>query len=164
MEDSSNNGCKRGRPRIRPNPRQFTNLSQARTGRGTIEWLLMCHAWAAIKESWERDPKSNAWAAYYLDSTKGHIFHKSILAALARLEDSAAILEWARVIAEKKIPTKIAVASIRRARLGREPEQNYLTLFARVEAVVNDYLAARPSTPRDTIIQALLDVAACLED
>lgn len=88
----------------------------------------------------------------------------SILSELGRIPNEEDLKAVALRICELKPKTKDAVAMIRRARLGREPEGNYLTLFKHLENALNAYLSGRPSTPEDWIIKALRDLADCIEE
>lgn len=159
MEESSEKR-KRGRPRIHPDEviRQTRSMGQKQTERGHIEWLFMAQAYGQIKNVWEADPTGTTWADYYIKEN-GHILHKSILAALGRIEDKEDRLTTARIMAEKKLSTRTAVAHIRRVRLGREDKPGFLNLVGSIETALNAYLAAHPSTPMDMVVRALREPA-----
>jgi len=88
----------------------------------------------------------------------------SILVELGRIPNDENLKAVALRICELKPKTKDAVSMIRRARLGREAEGNYLKLFAHLEAALNVYLSGHPSTPADWPVKALRDLADCIED
>jgi hypothetical protein len=96
-----------------------------------------------------------------LDST---VYKHGILAELGRIEDEGEMLEAALYLCELKPKTKDAIVSIRRYRLGREPEGNYLTLWMALARALDDYRAVHPSTSKDMVVRALYDLAACVED
>ncbi len=167
MEDSSEKR-KRGRPRKHPDEliRDVLKTRDAKTERGAVEHLLYSETACLILEAWEADPVGKAWAEYYMGKDiKNYCFrHKSIMAALGRIEDEEARLETARIIAEKKLSTRYAVAAIRRVRLGQEDKPDYLGLLRYIETALNAYVEKHPSTTGADLIRALRDVADVYEE
>ena len=167
MEDSSEKR-KRGRPRKYPDEliREVLKTGSAKTDRGAIEHLLYSETAYLLSEARQADPVGKAWAEYYIgkDVKRPCILHKSILAALGRIEDEEGRLETARIIAEKKLSTRYAVAAIRRVRLGQEDKPDYLGLLRYIETALNAYVEKHPSTTGADLIRALRDVADVYEE
>lgn len=136
-----------------------------KTKRGIIERYLWLKAWGVIREAYLASPEENRWAEYFVSSDGNDSYHKSILAALGRFEDDEeSILSCARTIGENKIPTHTAVARIRKARLGKEPESDGSLLFEYLQNAVINYSEIHPSFNKDQIIRVLRTYADILED
>lgn len=164
IKEDSSEKRKRGRPRLYdPLILRRGLLSDARTERGRIEFWHCTHAWGIIKSVWESDPAGNAWAEFYMDKNRTYIFHQAILSALGRIEDEASILEWAKVIAERRLSTRSAVAAIRRARLGRKDEPDFLSLVRSIRIALEAYVDTHPSTSLDIVVRALRRLADAIE-
>ena len=158
---------KRGRPRKHPEELVYEvlNAQDAKTARGAVEYLLGAASYAAIVDAWKADPAGSSWAEYYIGKDgKGPAGHKSIMAALGRIEDEEDRLATARIIADKKLSTRAAVAAVRRARLGREDKPDFPKLVQSLEVALDTYQAAHPSTPADMLIRALRFLADYNED
>jgi hypothetical protein len=167
IKEESSEKRKRGRPRIYPEKliRQILRYEDAKTERGAIENLLTGSSIVSIVDAWKADPAGTAWGEYYFgkDGNRPRIFHKSILAALGRIENKEDRLTSARIIAERKTSTRFAVALIRHARLGREDKPDFLNLVRNIEKALNSYLAAHPSTPKEMVVRALQELAETIE-
>ena len=168
ISEESSEKRKRGRPRIYSEVyiRYVLNTQDAKTERGAVEYYMTAWTIVLIVDTWKADPAGTAWAEYYMgkDGNNPRILHKSILAALGRIENKEDRLATARIIAEKKMPTRRAVAAIRCARLGREDTPNFLNLAVSIETAYHAYLDAHPSTPVEMIVRALRELAEMIED
>jgi hypothetical protein len=164
-EESSEKEHCRGRPRTWPKTQESAIkflMPEIRTERGVLEHRLMTNALHCVMGARKANPDGTAWVDYYTDGP--HILHKSILAAIGRLRDEASILEWAKTIAENKIPTDQAVAAIREARIGRGAEPRALVLLMRICRAIGSYQRAHPSSPKEMIVNVLRDVADDIAD
>ena len=131
--------------------------SGRRTERGAVEFHKLAAAHQVIAECYKADRDANAWAEYYIDPKRKDVFHGSILAALGRLDDPERILHMAREIAEKRVPTRAAVAWIRRCRFadGSRAVGTAAQLRQELLRACNDFLARYPDTDRDGIVEAV---------
>jgi len=163
MEESSEKK-RRGRPRVWHGIDKIRSLHlcEAKTDRGIQEFLWSAKPLQYLKKAQAKDPAGMAWVAFYTDGAQ--VFHRAILSALGRLQDEAAILEWAKTIAENKTPTSRAVAVLRQVRTGKQTEPRMLTLLLCIEQAVNHYIHGHPTTTQEMIVKALRDYADGLAD
>ncbi len=116
--EESSEKPKRGRPRMDPAMDaiipEVLEQGVAQTERGAVEHILGCSAYARIVDARKADPAGTAWADYYIGPHG--MRHKSILAALGRIDSEEQVLEAAKAIAEKRVHTRAAVDLIRRVR------------------------------------------------
>jgi hypothetical protein len=106
---------RRGRPRITP-PDDDLRCFPATSSRGRLEQLLAFTASIRLRRALgvpDREPVPPPFGYIIGDRSKG-----SLLAALGRLQDDDQLLDAARAICEKRMPVKVAIARIRRWRLG----------------------------------------------
>ena len=166
MEESSENK-KRGRPR-RFSPvyvDALTNLEpDIRTERGKQEHIYNILALSPIMDIFNSDPENNRWTEYYIDPNRTHMYHKCILSAIGRIDNEDDIVELAREIAEKKIPTRQAVTYIRNWRAGGEPKPDFMNLLQSFCTFMDNYQVTHPSTPRKYFVSALRQLADSIEE
>jgi len=163
ISEAASEKRKRGRPPVfDPGYRAAIGslFNEVKTHRGKTDCLYRQRAFNLL----EKDGRF-AWVADGAKARAGSpdAWKPSILVELGRIPNDEDLKAVALRICELNPKTKEAVAMIRRFRLGREPEGNYLKLFAALESALNAYLSAHPSTPADWPIKALRDLAACIE-
>lgn len=165
-EDSSKKS-ERGRPRtdavMDEMVKEVLAEGKMKTRRGAVEYILGCSTFSMIVDAWKADPTGTPWAEFYLGKDGKGLQHESIMAALGRIEDEAVRMQTARIIAERKMSTRAAVAAIRRMRLNREDKPNLHTLFDSLVSTVNAYLAAHPAATGGLVVLALRELADAIE-
>jgi hypothetical protein len=157
---------KQGRPR--KHSKEFlnilsNNLPSIKTERGLIESKYLYHAAAVITKLYTKNPESNRWAEFYADKNHVHIFHKSILAALGRIEEDDVLISVAKDVAVNKLSAIQAISSIRRFRLDKPDQPNRVQFLLYLERSINSFLQMHPSTHTDMIAKCLFEYAEVLE-
>jgi len=159
---------KKGRPR--KHSKEFLNilsntLPSIKTERGLIESKYLYHAATVIIKLYTKNPERNRWAEFYADKNHVHIFHKSILAALGRIEDDDVLISIAKEVAVNKLSAIQAISSIRRFRLNKPDQPNRVQFLLYLEHSINSFLKIHPSTPQDMIAKCLFEYAeVCLDE
>jgi len=108
---------KRGRP-VKYNPEclaSFDKIYPHYSRRGLVEILLHSRAAVVVNEAAKCNPQKNAWIKYFMsDPTGERIFHKTVLAALGRIEQKRVLIKTAKVIATRRLRTAEALQEVRR--------------------------------------------------
>jgi hypothetical protein len=86
-------------------------------------------------------------------------WRKGLLSELGRIPNLDDLKTVAAEICKIKPKAKEGIRLIRRLRIGRTPEPNYLDLITKIATAVDDYFHAHPSTPADWFVRALRDLA-----
>jgi len=162
MEESSEK--KRGRPKLHDFkamgiPASYLN---ARTERGNIELMLGSRAFCLIHSVWEAAGKpSDHWAVgYYIDDRgKGDVLHKSVLAALGRLEVDDDLIEMAQHMAVQKASTRRAVVVLRELRIGKMAKTDGLSLLLHIEKAIAAYQETHEGADKAFIVKTLREMA-----
>jgi hypothetical protein len=119
-----------------------------------------------IVEAWKSNPAANAWVEYYIgkNGNDPYAAHNSVMAALGRIDDTEDLLATARIIAERKMSTKAAVALLRCIRSNREDKLDFIELVNCIETAINSYCEAHPATTMPLIVRALRELADEFEE
>ena len=162
LKEAASKKKKRGRPPVFSSEERDTvkGFDKIKSYRGATDLVYRSIAifllWKDPAFSWLADRKK-----MLADEPKS--YKPSILTELGRLQDEEQIKDIALKLCKLKPKTKDAIIMIRRIRLGREAEGDYLKLIKSIEDALNRYIAARPSTPEEMAVRALRDLADYIE-
>jgi len=151
---------RRGRPKpfpplgeASPNP---LGLSQARRNDPIRRWALK--GLGPLLGNWDPSFK------WLLDEDSPRVvYRRMIVAELGRIDDDQEILRLARLVCRRKLPTRDAVALIRRCRIGRPPRSRS-GLAKVVTSAVRSYIAAHAGTAMGEIAGTLRELADAYEE
>jgi hypothetical protein len=137
LKEAASENKRRGRPKLFPD--EFINgmrglWPEVKTRRGIIDISYRNRAFVILE-----DDKKYSWLCSEDD------FKSSILTELGRIQDKKSIKRVALQICEIKPKTKHAVAMIRQARTGREPDPDASQLIREIIKIINDYTIRHPS-------------------
>lgn len=164
LEESSKNIIGRPRKYNKEFLSQMSGIcSDIKTERGLIEYIHSSNSHGIIARLYAKNSLANKWAEYYVDKNHKHVFHKSILAALGRIEDESDLITLAKKIAENKTSTIRAVAAIRGYRLNKPYQVDPTQLLLHLELSINQFLQKHPSASVEMIVSCLRDYAEALE-
>jgi len=173
MEASSVN-IKRGRPQrhFTPHAPPETMFQYVKTHRGRVEKFLGCRAWGKIVDHWRAagSPKNHWSAGFFTDIREGigtgeiRAAHKSILAALGRIDDDEQIIKFAKQIAEECMSTRHAVASLKEWRLGKLPAADETALVIVLAKAVDNYANKHAGVTDEVIVSALYGLANRIDE
>lgn len=82
-------------------------------------------------------------------------WRRGILSELGRIDDPHDLRTVAEQVCKLQPKTKIAIALIRRWRLGKGKKDGWLSLMVTLERTVNDYIGTHPGAPWDDVERAL---------
>ncbi|HUT91206.1 MAG TPA: hypothetical protein VMY37_17025 [Thermoguttaceae bacterium] len=162
--------AKRGRPKVFE-PRELS-IARMAAPDAKSERTIRNAAWAQIGlrlfltgDSQPKNPQELGFDGSFIFDVKTDIFKKTILAELGRLcvdrgEDVA--LEVAKVICEKRIRARDAVARIRKLR-GTTKGEHCGSLSGRLVKTINDYLAEHPEATLGHVRVAIASVSEQVE-
>jgi hypothetical protein len=155
---------KRGRPKafdaVLEATAQNLALLQGGTRRGNLNTMWRLQAMGCL---WDNYEPAFRWLLDDMESCgagTGRSRRHTILSELGRFgDDEEAILDFARLVCERKLPTKYAVAMIRAHRIGRPAQPSVSILADTILTTVCNYKDTHPDTTPDQIVAALLNVA-----